>query len=502
MWSILAVVPALCAPRLGAAPARAVAFGAAAAWTASLRRRAVKRACRGAGSTPLRPAIALALGGMAGFAAYPGCAYVIGALGLALGLGPPPTAAAGVADPATALALVGLAPVFEEVAYRERLLPALRDRLGAGPALVASSAVFAASHLAPWPVLATFVVGLGFGRLWLATGSTAACIGLHAGLNAGLLCLGAPPRVPVNPLAIGLAWAALAVLTVRGLARPPHGRSRRRGAVLLSLVCLAPGAVQASALRFDGILSFVPGAPGLPSIALTGTGVSLATPSSGLSLRTLRILQAGIAGTRIAPVTDPAATASGLVALEIAASLGLGTFRPFEPPAPPLSAQLTARRLPVRGTHRLCLISSSCITGPRLALTQRTLNGTAGVGLGGLVPPPLGSPGPVSLLGAPWTVRTATLPVTTPGGEALVLSDAGWRHGAFSFTGSTAATGGALRLVTPVRAVSAAGAGPASMFARLTLTFVPEPGRAIGLGGAALALWILARSHPRPGRRS
>jgi hypothetical protein len=58
------------------------------------------------------------------------------------------------------VSLVALAPIFEELVYRGRLLPALRARIRLLPAIVASSALFAIPHLDRWSVLGTFLVGL------------------------------------------------------------------------------------------------------------------------------------------------------------------------------------------------------------------------------------------------------------------------------------------------------------------------------------------------------
>jgi membrane protease YdiL (CAAX protease family) len=130
--------------------------------------------------------------GAAGFVALPAWLAAAALAGRALGL--PPPAPPGPPDAAAWLAHVALAPAFEEWLYRERLLPALRARLGAPLALVLSSAAFAAPHLAAWSVLTTFGVGIALGSLFLATGRVAPCIAAHAGLNVAALACGLPPR--------------------------------------------------------------------------------------------------------------------------------------------------------------------------------------------------------------------------------------------------------------------------------------------------------------------
>jgi membrane protease YdiL (CAAX protease family) len=117
------------------------------------------------------------------------------------------------------VAVLGLAPVFEELLYRERLLLALRTRTGALLAVTISSLLFALPHLEPWSVLTTSLVGLALGALMLASGSVALCIGLHAGLNLAAIVCGIPPARFVLPerlaLLCGLALLVVAALAAR-----------------------------------------------------------------------------------------------------------------------------------------------------------------------------------------------------------------------------------------------------------------------------------------------
>jgi membrane protease YdiL (CAAX protease family) len=144
----------------------------------------------------------------AGFVALPAWLAGIALAGRALGLSapePPPALA-----PEDVFALVALAPCFEEWLYRERLLPALRRKLGAPLGLVLASAAFAAPHLAPWSALAAFAVGLALGALFLAAGRVGPCVAAHAGLNAAALACGLPPvRGALPPLAAALGACGL-----------------------------------------------------------------------------------------------------------------------------------------------------------------------------------------------------------------------------------------------------------------------------------------------------
>jgi membrane protease YdiL (CAAX protease family) len=83
----------------------------------------------------------------------------------------------------SALALAVWTPIAEEVFFRGFVLQGLANRWGFAPALVLSSAVFAALHLAPALLLPVFVTGLLLGFLYLRTGSLWPCIAVHAAQN-------------------------------------------------------------------------------------------------------------------------------------------------------------------------------------------------------------------------------------------------------------------------------------------------------------------------------
>ena len=160
----------------------------------------------------------------AGFASYPAWAALITIVGLVLGLPWRYPTPPGAGSPALWVATLVLAPVFEELLYRERLLPALQAWIGAPLAIVATSALFALPHLEPWNVLGTFIVGLMLGTVYLATGSVALCIALHAGLNLACLVCGVPPvRLALGRFAsAGLASTLLAasLFWLRARSRP------------------------------------------------------------------------------------------------------------------------------------------------------------------------------------------------------------------------------------------------------------------------------------------
>jgi membrane protease YdiL (CAAX protease family) len=182
------------------------------------------------------PPFAALLAGAAGFAALPAWLVFAYGIGCGLGLPPPAPSAAAAPGPLPWLAHVLLAPLFEELLYRECLLPALRARLGAPLALVLSSALFAAPHLEAWSVLTTFFVGLALGGVFLATGRVELCVAHHAGLNAAVLVCGLPPtRAALAPLLAALVGGVLLTLAcrwTRGRAARPavHAKCRAQHA--------------------------------------------------------------------------------------------------------------------------------------------------------------------------------------------------------------------------------------------------------------------------------
>lgn len=201
VWCLLLLGSAL-SPWLGHGAARIAAQAACAALLVWARPSAPGRG----------PPLAALLAGAAGYAALPAWLASLWLLGTALGLAPPPHAPSA-ASACAWLANVALAPLFEELLYRERLLPAVRERLGAPLGLLASSALFAAPHLEPWSVLTTFCVGLVLGGAFLAGGRIEPCIAYHAGLNAAALHCGLPPvRAALAPGEAALLGALLLAL--------------------------------------------------------------------------------------------------------------------------------------------------------------------------------------------------------------------------------------------------------------------------------------------------
>jgi membrane protease YdiL (CAAX protease family) len=191
-------------------------FGIAVLWVVLTRRR----------PEPIVGTVATPVGLAVGFIGLSFWLSLIAVLGLALGL--PPAAGrtpAGV-QPLALASRVLLSPLFEELLYRERLLPALQPMLGTPLAVLVSSACFALPHLESWSIVATFVVGLFLGGVLLWTRSIALCVAIHAGLNLAAGACGIPPTrwslpwLSSGALSLALLWTGALGLRVR---RPAAG---------------------------------------------------------------------------------------------------------------------------------------------------------------------------------------------------------------------------------------------------------------------------------------
>lgn len=205
------------APVLGPEGAVFAVFGIATLWVVLTRRR----------SDPLVGPVATPLGLGVGFVGLSFWLFLISVLGLALGLpaGADRHSLPG-GEPLALANRIVLAPLFEELLYRERLLPALQSVLGTTLAVLVSSACFALPHLESWSILATFLVGLFLGGVLLCTRSIALCVAIHAGLNLAAAACGIPPTrwslpwVWSGALSLALLWAGALGLCAR---RPATG---------------------------------------------------------------------------------------------------------------------------------------------------------------------------------------------------------------------------------------------------------------------------------------
>jgi membrane protease YdiL (CAAX protease family) len=228
VWSLLLAGSAL-DPLLGSGASVFVAFLLATALVLATR-------TAGRPSSLGRAGGVLAMGGLIGFAGYPAWAVLIGWTGMQIGL-PHAEALEAPRAPLLLVSTLLLAPIFEELLYRERLLAALTPLAGPPIAVLLSSGLFALPHVNSWSVLTTLLVGLVLGAAAHCGRSVAPCIGVHMGLNLAAVLCGVPPsRWQLPPAAAALLgfgglWL-LVRLSRRSLAEaapsPSGGSSRGR----------------------------------------------------------------------------------------------------------------------------------------------------------------------------------------------------------------------------------------------------------------------------------
>jgi len=316
-------------------------------------------------------------------------------------------------------------------------------------------------------------------------------------VSEGLLLAGAawalflfPALVPVSwqlPFMAGVYTSVLILLLQRLASR---ACLRVPGSFLLpTLIVLALGGAEvskAASMSWEGTISVSLSASQVLSVEASGEAVVI-DAGNGFTLQTLRPVGDSF-GTDTVFLTDPEVPT--IAALRLEAGVGFGTLAPFDPLAPLSQSQLTKNTLPLYGTLKLCILSNACSDYVPIPLASLSLG--AAVGVGGLITNGLGGIR-VSLEAAPWTLREAAVTVETPSGSTFQFVTSGSAHGPYSFTGSTALTGGQLSLVTPMLIASNQLDVSQPAYARLTLRFVPEPGLLLLLASGVVGLWVLSR---------
>jgi hypothetical protein len=149
---------------------------------------------------------------------------------------------------------------------------------------------------------------------------------------------------------------------------------------------------------------------------------------------------------------------------------------------------------------RICLVVPGCAGNLPLDVGG-TVNGVAvGGGVGGILT--IGQLGMIriSIVGAPYTVKTITGFNRTNNGAIDTYTEKGFAHGPLSNTSSTGQTSGVLQVVTVNRTTTQGVPGNSDIsanFARIVVHFVPEPGLLLLLGSGAVGLALLGRKRIR-----
>jgi hypothetical protein len=229
-----------------------------------------------------------------------------------------------------------------------------------------------------------------------------------------------------------------------------------------------------------------------------GTGPQANGAIPGLSLNT------------IVPVTDPLVSNGGIVSVRLS-----GIRQGFVPGpqgnlgvAGPISGAIASSTtpagglgtIPSTGMVRICLLAVGC--GTNLPLDAgKTINGVAqGGGVGGILT--IGQLGAIriSILGAPYTVKTITAFNRTNNGAIDTYTEKGFAHGPLSNTTSTGANSGVLQVVTTNHTSTVGVPGNSDIsgqFSRILVHFIPEPGLLLLLGSGTLGMALLGRKRIR-----
>jgi hypothetical protein len=218
----------------------------------------------------------------------------------------------------------------------------------------------------------------------------------------------------------------------------------------------------------------------------------------------------GLSLNTILPVTDPVVSNGGIVSVRLT-EVRLGHV-PGPQGAPgvigPVSGAIASTTTPSgglgtapsQGMVRICLVVPGCAGNLPLNVGA-TVNGVAiGGGVGGILT--IGQLGMIriSLVGAPYTVKTVTAFNRTNNGAIQTFTEKGFAHGPMSGTSSTGQTSGVLQVVTTNHTTSVGVPGNSDMsgnFTRILVHFIPEPGLLLLLGSGAVGMALLGRKRIR-----
>jgi hypothetical protein len=284
----------------------------------------------------------------------------------------------------------------------------------------------------------------------------------------------------------------------------------RRILVAFSVLLLAAPSFGA-VLQYQGVSELQFSNLGRAKVSDTGTGIATVNGSGGLGhLNTYTVTTGFATLNTVLAVTDPIVTAGGIVEVRLTSVKGIttplpgnpnaGRFGPISGALQNTSVALSLNTSPTSGVTRLCLFVPGCGGANLTTDLSQTVNGTKNIGggVGGVIT--IGAFGPIriSILGAPWTIKTASVSNRTDNEGITNLVKNGFAHGPASLTSSTAATSGVFQLVVASQTTTTGIPGnsdKSGQMTRQTIHFIPEPGLLLLLGVGAVGVAALGRKR-------
>ena len=235
--------------------------------------------------------------------------------------------------------------------------------------------------------------------------------------------------------------------------------------------------------------------------SVEGTGIVRVNGADGLGpLDSITFITVNSAALNtVIPITDPVVTATvasvRVTSARLRPDLQGNVLAPVSGVLQNTVNQLTQNTVPFTGNVRICLFYAGCNSGHIDLALGATLDGQMiGPGVGGTVAASSGTIR-ISLQGAPWTVRTASVSNRTTNSGITMFTLAGFAHGPSSLTSSAATPGGVVQFVT-ANQVTAIGIPRNDITGQIILHrlhFIPEPGLLLLLGSGALGMAMLGR---------
>jgi hypothetical protein len=163
---------------------------------------------------------------------------------------------------------------------------------------------------------------------------------------------------------------------------------------------------------------------------------------------------------------------------------------------------LSPGTIPTTGGVTICLLLAPlppCVGQLNLLVGATSAGLQIGGGVGGILT--IGGTGTIriSVVGAPWTVKTVSAVNRTANGGFDLFAENGFAHGPLSSTSSTAQQSGVLQIVT-ANHTTVVGPGDndiSGQISRLLVHFIPEPGLLLLFGSGAVGMVLLGRKRIR-----